>query len=468
MVFTQFGFFIFLAVVFCVHWSLQRNDHRKLFLLVASYFFYGLWDWRFLSLILISTLMDYILGIKMEDQKNQGARKRLLVISLVGNLGILFAFKYFNFFIDSAVVFLGWMGIQPNIHTLNIILPAGISFYTFQTLSYTIDVYRGSIKSCKGKIDFALFVAFFPQLVAGPIVRASDFIPQLSQTTRLLQTNFRVVFVLFTIGFIKKSCIADNLSIYVDAFYHNPSGYDAVSSWLATILYAIQIYCDFSGYSDMAIATAAMFGYKLCINFAHPYFSLNITDFWRRWHISLSTWLRDYLYFSLGGNRISKIRTEINLMITMLLGGLWHGASWNFVVWGGLHGLALALHKQYLVLGVRRYLPPVVAVVLAAFTTFIFVNFCWVFFRAQSFADSLSVISQMTGLSPGGTGALPLMLFGIVAVCAVAHFLEYRYRISLWFSALSPALCALLLGLVWVMIMLVLPVSTIPFIYFQF
>jgi len=468
VIFTEFSFFVFFAFVFCIHWLIKSNKNQKLFLILVSYVFYSAWDWRFLSLVIFTTMVDYTVGVKIHNENSVKKRKTLLLISLAVNLGVLFFFKYCNFFIDSAVIFLAELGIKSNIHTLNIILPIGISFYTFQSLSYTIDVYRKKIDSCKSKLDFALFVAFFPQLVAGPIARAAHFIPQLKDAPNIRKINFRFAFWLFTFGFIKKSCIADNIAVYVDAFYRAPASFDTVSTWIASVLYAIQIYCDFSGYTDMAIACAAMLGYKLCNNFSHPYFSTNITEFWRRWHISLSSWLRDYLYISLGGNRVSKLRTDINLMTTMLLGGLWHGASWNFVIWGGLHGLALICNKYWMLLSPRHNAPSMWRVIASVLVTFIFVNFCWVLFRANNLSDGLTALSQMMFLGSSGIQVLPYSLIAIIAACGFAHFIEYRYHLTLRCSEISPVSGMILLGITWAVIMLFIPVATTPFIYFQF
>ena len=300
MVFVEFRFFIFLLIVFCLNWTMKSSRNRKVLLLGASYFFYAIWDWRFLGLIILSTGVDYVAGIKLSETRNAMGRRAWLLLSLGVNLGVLAFFKYCNFFIDSAVGLLNSAGLPFRFESLDIILPVGISFYTFQTLSYTIDIYRGTLQPTRKPLDFALFVAFFPQLVAGPIVRASEFLPQLQNLPRFDKTNGRRALMLFLTGFFKKACIADNVAVYVDQYFAAPQNFDCVSAWLATLLYSIQIYCDFSGYSDMAIAMAALLGYRLSLNFNFPYFAPNIADFWRRWHISLSSWLRDYLYVPLG------------------------------------------------------------------------------------------------------------------------------------------------------------------------
>lgn len=343
MIFTEFRFFVFAAIVLAIYWAIPTDKYRKGWLLLVSYFFYGMWDWRFLSLIFLSTGVDYAVGLAMEAQSDEKKKRWLLILSLAVNLGVLGYFKYWNFFVDSFADAAGSMGLTVDPILLDIILPVGISFYTFQTLSYTLDIYRGSLRATRSLLDFSLFVAFFPQLVAGPIVRARDFLHQLDRKRAWAEVDLRWALTLFLLGFFKKACVADNLAPYVDGFFENPALYGTIDSWLATLMYSAQIYCDFSGYSDMAIAMAGLMGYRLTENFNAPYFASDIADFWRRWHISLSSWLRDYLYISLGGNRGGQLRTYRNLILTMLLGGLWHGASWNFVLWGAIHGVSLAL-----------------------------------------------------------------------------------------------------------------------------
>jgi alginate O-acetyltransferase complex protein AlgI len=296
MLFTEFRFLIFFAIAFSVYWLLKSNKNRLFWLLLCSYIFYGAWDWRFLSLIILSTLLDYCVGWQLEKQTHDLYRKLLISFSLLTNLGILGFFKYCNFFLESGINLLNFLGIPVSSTTLNIVLPVGISFYTFQTISYSLDVYLGKMRPEKKLLNFAVFISFFPQLVAGSIVRASTFLPQLKQARTFDLVKIRYLLLLFLIGYIKKACVSDNIAPFVDSFFANPEDYTALSAWIGVLLYTIQIYCDFSGYSDMAIACAGFLGYELCLNFDFPYFSSSITEFWRRWHISLSTWLRDYLY----------------------------------------------------------------------------------------------------------------------------------------------------------------------------
>jgi alginate O-acetyltransferase complex protein AlgI len=351
MIFSSLSFFIFFSIVLMLmaltkirFFSNRRIRHG--ILLVASYIFYGWWDWRFCFLMFILTLVAYMAALWISGQPE---KKVYIIIGVAVPLVILSVFKYFNFFISS---FMKVWGITRG-NALNIILPVGISFYTFQSLSYTIDVYRKKIQAEKDFSKLALYIAFFPQLVAGPIVRASDFLPQLKEDRSISMNNFMIGIQIFMFGLFKKAVIADWLSVFVDDVFRTPMAFHAVSLILAIIAYSIQIYFDFSGYSDMAIGCAKCLGYDFERNFNLPYISRNITEFWRRWHISLSSWLKEYLYIPLGGNRKGTVRIYINNMLTMLLGGLWHGANWTFVIWGGIHGIALCVHKMY-----KKHTPP--------------------------------------------------------------------------------------------------------------
>ncbi len=466
MLFTELRFVPFFLLVFAVHWALRRDAGRKLWLLLASYAFYAAWDGRFLALILASTLIDYGVALRLQQPN---VRRRLWVsVSLVANLGLLAVFKYFNFFLDSAADLLGLLGFQADLPTLRIILPVGISFYTFQTLSYTLDVYFERLRPTRNLLDVALFVAFFPQLVAGPIVRASDFLPQLRTPRRIASIAFRPALLLFLSGYIKKACISDQLAPWVDSYFQDPASFDAAAAWLATIFYAVQIYCDFSGYSDMAIACAALLGYSIPLNFDFPYFATDITDFWRRWHMSLSRWLRDYLYIPLGGNRGSLLFTYRNLALTMLLGGLWHGASWNFVLWGALHGLALIVHREW----TRRVdLPPGLRSALRPFgmaATFLFVCLCWIFFRAADFERAWIVVRAFVLFDGAGEQTFQASLASIPVVLAALHACA---RTGLWrrgMLALPPWAFAMVLGCVLAVAQTFTSPGLKPFIYFQF
>ncbi len=344
MLFNSFSFLIFFLVVYPLYLLFNLRWQNRM-LLVASYFFYGSWDWRFLSLIIISTFLDYYCGGAISRSASLRKKKIFLLFSISGNLLILGFFKYYNFFIVSLQELLSLFGLSMQPHLLSIILPVGISFYTFQTMSYTIEIYRNKIKPVNNFIDFSLFVAFFPQLIAGPIERASHLIPQIVQKRYVNLPQFNEGCRLIIWGLFKKIAVADRLGIYVDSVYGNLYQHSGLTFILATIFFAFQIYCDFSAYSDIARGLGRLMGFDIMVNFRFPYFARNIREFWQRWHISLSEWLRDYLYIPLGGNRCGKFKTYRNIFITMLLGGLWHGANWTFVVWGLLHGFFYSRDK---------------------------------------------------------------------------------------------------------------------------
>lgn len=343
MIFNSVEFAILFAVVLTVYWRL-RHRQQNLWLLAASYLFYGWWDWRFLGLMVLSTVVDYTIGRAMPTSGRRGA---LLAISIAVNLSILGTFKYFDFFIGSADQLLQWFGSDQSMPTLRLILPLGISFYTFQTMSYTIDVYRGVLQPERNLLRFALFVSFFPQLVAGPIERATHLLPQVQLPRAFPGPDaIRSGCLLILLGLFKKVAIADALAPSVESVFSDAGTDSGLTLLVGVYAFAIQIYADFSGYTDIARGVARLLGFDLMQNFRQPYLSTSVTEFWHRWHISLSTWLRDYLYIPLGGNRSGPRRTTVNLMATMLLGGLWHGASWRFMVWGGLHGTYLAAERR--------------------------------------------------------------------------------------------------------------------------
>ncbi|MBS3821162.1 MAG: MBOAT family protein [Planctomycetes bacterium] len=476
MLFSQPVFLLFAAAVFAVLLTVRHNHARKAFLLAASYYFYAYWDWRFCGLLLTSTVVDFCVGQGLKRTDRPGRRRGLLAISLVVNLGLLGFFKYYGFFVESAQALLAPLGWQSE--SLHIILPVGISFYTFQTLSYTIDVYRRQLPVEDSPLDFALFVAFFPQLVAGPIVRASDFLPQTKELRSLTLRRFHDGLRQFVFGMFKKVVIADHLAMMVDVAYGNADVFSGPTMILATLAYAGQIYCDFSGYSDMAIGVARAIGYDFPENFDHPYLARSPREFWRRWHISLSTWLRDYLYISLGGNRKGRLRTQINLMLTMLLGGLWHGASWTFVFWGGLHGAALAADRATgRQAGDRK--PGRATSLVGWVVTMLVVLVGWVFFRfgslvisgdlttGEAFGAAWRTLGRMATLAGGVNWPAPWAFIGIGFV-GLTHVLELtplrrlkHLRGSSWLEAFILCL------LIW-LIVIFYPRDASPFIYFQF
>lgn len=473
MIFSS-GIFLWLFAAFIVVYLLlqRRTTVRLMFVTLFSYYFYYKSSGTYFFLLAVVTVSDFLLALLMEHTVTRWKRKLWVVVSLCVNLGLLCYFKYTNFLLEC------WASLTGgSFSMLDIFLPVGISFFTFQSLSYTIDVYRREIKPLTNLLDYAFYVSFFPQLVAGPIVRARDFIPQIRRPLFVSDEMFgRGIFLIMS-GLFKKAVISDYISVnFVERIFDNPTLYSGVENLMGVYGYALQIYCDFSGYSDMAIGIALLLGFHFNINFDSPYKSASVTEFWRRWHISLSSWLRDYLYISLGGNRKGKVRQYVNLIITMFLGGLWHGASWNFVLWGVLHGVALAVHKFWMSLtgrkkgeqshGIRRFFGVVV--------TFHFVCFCWIFFRNADFATSVDMLRQIfTVFRPQ---LLPQLLAGYWEVFAlmglgyVLHFLP-----DSWERACTKTVIRLpLLGKAVLMIALIYLVIQMkssdiqPFIYFQF
>jgi len=460
--------FIFLVLIFFYQFVYHRTRPRILYLTIFSLFFYYKSGGLFFLLLISSTIIDFNLAQWIYDAKTKGKKRFLLILSLVINLGLLFYFKYTNFFIQT-INDLNLGHLNP----INVILPVGISFYTFQVLSYTIDIYRGQLTPSKSILDFGFYICFFPHLVAGPIVRAKNFLPQIHQD--IVITNEQIGQALFLIitGLIKKAVISDYISVnFVDRVFENPLLYSGYENLMGVYGYAMQIYCDFSGYSDMAIGIALLLGYQLGINFDLPYQSSSITEFWRRWHISLSSWLRDYLYIPLGGNRKGKVRQYVNLMLTMVIGGLWHGASWNFVFWGFLHGIALALDKlkdTFLKIP-KNWFTHTMGVLF----TFHFVCLAWIFFRAKSFTIASQVISQIfTQFHVSVAGqwvAGYTYVFVLLVLGFMTHFIPKRFH-TLSETALSASPILVKAFVIVIAIWLVIQVKSSdihPFIYFQF
>ncbi|QVY67212.1 MBOAT family protein [Polaribacter sp. Q13] len=402
MLFNSFEFLLFLPTVFILYWFVFKKLRiQNILLLIASYIFYGWWDWRFLFLIILSTLVDYAIGIQLEKTDHQQKRKLLLWCSLIFNLGLLVFFKYFNFFIDNWVNAWSSIGITMHKSSLNIILPVGISFYTFQTLSYSIDVYRKKLKPTKNFIAFASFVSFFPQLVAGPIERATNLLPQFYKKRTFNYNLATSGLKLILWGLFKKIVIADNCAIYANEIFDNYQNQSSITLILGAIYFAFQIYGDFSGYSDIAIGTSRLFGFKLMTNFNYPYFSRDIAEFWRRWHISLSTWFRDYLYIPLGGSKGNKWKQVRNVFIIFLVSGFWHGANWTFIVWGALNALFFlpllltSKNRQNTNLVAEQHFLPSLKEFLQMVTTFILVTLAWIFFRAETVTMAIDYISRI-------------------------------------------------------------------------
>lgn len=411
LMFTQVSFWVFFGVLLAGYtFVYNRSVARSTYLLVFSLFFYFKSSGLFFSLLLFSTLVDYTIGLLISQSKCKRNRQLLVALSVIINLSVLSYFKYAYFFVDiiNSVFGTQWMVFNhlaqwgnalfnTSFDTASIILPVGISFYTFQTISYTVDVYRGKVSPVRNILDFAFYVSFFPQLVAGPIVRAAEFIPQIKRKFEVSYNEFGHALFLILAGLVKKMVISDYLSVnFVDRVFDNPLSYTGFENLMATYGYAMQIYCDFSGYTDIALGLALLLGFKLPINFNSPYKATSLTDFWHRWHISLSSWLRDYLYIPLGGNRKGKFRTYLNLMVTMLLGGLWHGAHLKYVVWGGIHGIGLIIEKLlsgYGLINLYRVKP--INRMLWGIITFNIVSLSWVFFRANDFTSAMVMLSQI-------------------------------------------------------------------------
>ncbi|MFY9307524.1 MAG: MBOAT family O-acyltransferase [Bacteroidia bacterium] len=476
------GFFLFFFCIFLLGYQFlyKKKLGRVIYFTIFSlYFFYKACGFYFLF-ILLSAVVDFNLANWIYAAKTKRLKNGLLIFSIAINLGLLFYFKYTNFFIEIINDFkLG------NIQPLNLILPIGISFYTFENLSYTIDVYRNKFKPVQSFLDYCFFLSFFPKLVMGPIVRASDFIPQIRKDIFVTNEDISKGLYLIVGGLFKKVVISDYIYVnYVQYIFDDPSRHSGIECLLGVYGYAMVIYCDFSGYSDMAIGMARWMGFTLNENFDSPYQSSSITEFWRRWHISLSSWLKDYLYISLGGNRAGKFRQYINLMITMLLGGLWHGASFNFVVWGGMHGLALAFDKLRMSVVARynsfheetfgRAISSKIVQSLGVLITFHFVCFCWIFFKASTFEDAGIIISQIfTNFNIEALGALISAygtVFAVMSLGYALHFMPKSYELfseKILSKATLVGRVAILLVFIWLVIQVKQADQVMP-IYLQF
>ena len=492
MLFNSGVFLKFFAGFLLLYWLVRGNlPARNFLIVVASYLFYGWWDYRFLALLIFSCVVDFAVALQIERNSEPGSRKAWLALSIVSNLAILGFFKYYGFFASSFGELLQRLDIAYRPHALGIILPVGISFYTFQAMSYTIDVYRRHIPASRNLVNFLAYVAFFPQLVAGPIERASHLLPQFERTLRITQSMIEEGVWLMLWGMFKKVVIADNLDPLVTMVYTGAPG-GGVAVILATIAFTAQIYCDFSGYSDIARGAARILGFDIMWNFNIPYAAANITEFWRRWHISLSTWLRDYLYISLGGNRRGKARTYANLLITMLLGGLWHGAAWNYVLWGAWHGVGLMVHRM--IAGDRSrnkgaaragelpQLQDTTGTVLnvaaarwewrkipAWLITMCFVGYGWLLFRARSLEQIVGMTQSLADWTPPAWMMSYVVNLTVFVLPLVAMELwQLRTRNLLAPLALNAWPRAVLQGLLLLAIILFWERTEVPFIYFQF
>ena len=441
MIFNSIEFALFFPIVFILYWLLFAKNvrPRNTFIVAVSYFFYGVWDWRFLILIIISSLCDYTLGLQIHKSKDRKKRKLFLTASIVINIGILAFFKYFDFFAGSFVDLFTLFGTRFSYQSLSIILPVGISFYTFQTMSYTFDIYYKRLEPTKDPIAFFAFVSFFPQLVAGPIERAKDLLPQFYTPKTAVYYKIRSGLLIILLGLFKKIVIADRLAIYVDSTYADVGNASGLPMLISIIFFAFQLYLDFSAYSDIAIGTARTLGFDLSTNFNRPYLSTSFSDFWTRWHISLSSWFRDYLYIPLGGSRNGNFKTIKNIMIVFMVSGLWHGASWNFVIWGALNGLFLIiLDKLLRKINLNRY--------INAFIVF----WCWVlslvFFRADTLSTSIDTfanlgLSNIEKLYAFGLNSFEfkLAIWSLIGIMCIELLREKKY-ISIEWVVAKPAI----------------------------
>lgn len=483
MLFPTLEFGIFFLIVFTVSWGLRwQPEPRKYFLVAASYFFYGWWDWRFTALLFATTLINYLGGLALGRLERPRLRKFVVGLTVAVDLGVLGFFKYYGFFLTSLDELLTTLGLHRDLPFMEIILPIGISFFTFQGISYVVDVYRGHVAAERSLLDVMLFKSFFPQLVAGPIVRAADFIPQLHAPARLTREHVAVGIVLVLTGLAKKMVIANYLATdLVDPVFFDPTAVGPLDLLVAVYGYAVQIYCDFSGYSDIAIGIAALLGYRFRENFDQPYRASSLQEFWRRWHISLSSWLRDYLYIPLGGNRHGEAKTYRNLFLTMFLGGVWHGAAWNFVIWGSFHGVMLGV-ERWVRQKLDELVPPQadhpglmtrlgngVQHLLGVVWTFHLVCFAWIFFRADGFSTARDYLVGL--FSAGGPSEhVTPFLTGLVALGLLFQFTprDMGRELALGIRALPSPVLGLILGAGILLIWAVAPEGVAPFIYFQF
>jgi D-alanyl-lipoteichoic acid acyltransferase DltB (MBOAT superfamily) len=495
MVFNSYTFIAFFVIVLILHSLPFPWKVKKINLLLASYIFYAAWNPPFILLLWLSTVVDFFVGRALFRQTNIHKRRTLLVISLIGNIGMLCFFKYGGFLLENFVAVINALGVDYHPAKPNIILPAGISFYTFTTLCYTIDMYKKKSEPVRSLLDFSLFVTFFPHLVAGPIVRPPQLVPQFEDPRKATRQQMMNGLFLLSLGLFMKVVLADSmLSASADTIFNAPGKLLPLDAWMGVLAFSGQIFFDFAGYSTCAIGAALCLGFVLPQNFLFPYAAIGFSDFWRRWHITLSAWLRDYLYIPLGGNRKGKFRTYINLMVTMLLGGLWHGANWTFVAWGGLHGLYLWVEKLFTdrkekirlsAIGVEESSPPGIArPVIAgiglpgnstgwiyALLTFFLVNITWVFFRSPSFTGAGNMLGSMVGMTNGGTPLLTTMamikIAVIISAMLIAHWsmrnsriLDVANRLPWWLTGLLWSLMVILL--------ILSQESSSSFIYFQF
>ncbi len=465
MLFPTLDFGLFFLLVFVLVWAVSRsNEWRKLLLLLASWVFYGAWDWRFVALLIASAFINWGGARLIYAAQTRGTQKALVTIGVIANLGILGFFKYYDFFLEQLGVLLAGWGMARDLPLLQIVLPVGVSFFTFQGMSYLIDVYRGRLRAAS-LLDITLLMSFFPHLVAGPIVRGADLLPQFEKTPRLNRDMVAMAMLLIVWGLFKKAVVASELSVnLVDPVFFDPSAHSSLDLLLAAYGYAVQIYCDFSAYSDMAIGIAALFGYRFPRNFNQPYRASSLQDFWRRWHISLSSWLRDYLYIGLGGNKGGLAMQCRNIMLTMLLGGFWHGAKWTFLIWGGLHGGVQVIETCW-----RKAGLPGLPKLLAILVTFHIVTLGWIFFRADSFDGAIAFLGGL-GRGDWSNGMTTPLLAALILLGMAFHFTPpaLAQSIALRLRRLPAPLLGLLVAVAIILVDAMRYEGVAPFIYYQF
>lgn len=470
MLFPTVEFAIFFLLIFSISWAVRNYPTlRKIILLAASYYFYAHWDWRFSILLFETTLANFLLGLWLDQTSDEKHRRWIVSLAVTINLSILAYFKYWGFFLTGLNDLLASLGFQRDAKILDVLLPVGISFFTFQGISYVVDIYRRQIQATTKIVDFLLFPAFFPHLVAGPIVRAADILPQLAKPADPNNIRAAYAFVLIGFGLFKKVVIAHYLAVdLVNPIFESPSDFGFIDLLFGAYGYAVQIYCDFSAYSDIAIGIAALFGIEFKPNFNQPYRAASLQDFWRRWHISLSSWLRDYLYISLGGSRRGSLYTYRNLFLTMVLGGLWHGAAWNFVIWGTLHGAGLCV-ERFFANRSEKTSQNLYMSILSTIAVFHFVCFTWIFFNSDSFTSAVEYITSFSNLSEDpkiiSKFTVTLLILGLVGQFWPADFYP---RLERYFARFSLATQALALAGLVVVISALGPGSLAPFIYFRF
>lgn len=478
MLFNSLQYAIFLPIIFAIYWLLPHK-YRWVLLFGASYYFYMSWNAKYVVLILFTTVVSYFAARLIEKTESVHKKKALLTVTLVSSLGVLFVFKYFDFFVTSFCDLMAKMSIPANPKTLGLLLPVGISFYTFQTLSYVIDVYRGNSKAEKHFGIFATFIAFFPQLVAGPIERTNNLLPQIKEEHHFSYEQAAYGMKIMAWGFFKKMVVADNLAVYVDRVYNNVTYHEGFSLLAATLFFAVQIYCDFSGYSDIARGSAKLLGIELMENFRSPYFSSTVKEFWSRWHISLSTWFRDYVYIPLGGNRVKKVRHYFNLLVTFLVSGLWHGASWTFIIWGAIHGVAQVIENIF---HVRNEKSNKLKRIFSMLIVFVFVCFAWIFFRAQNLSEAVYVISNMfsgisqpveyirNGIADMGM-SIPRLAVAIgvyIVPLAIYDYASLKTDVIRWVSEKPKFVRHIFYGAVVAIVVALHAIGEVSFVYFQF